>query len=117
MSYDISFKVKVEGADRYVGIGGCANITWNVRKIIEKSTGLPWINCANNGLCKDIIPAIKSGLRELQYCGYKYLEYESPNGWGTVEGTIKFFKKILEDWDELIRDDEELAELAYFWIE
>ena len=41
MSYDISFKVKVEGVDAYVPVGACdANITWNARKIIEKSTGL-----------------------------------------------------------------------------
>ena len=42
MSYDITFTVKVEGIDQYVPIGSCdANITWNVRKIIELSTGLP----------------------------------------------------------------------------
>ena len=32
MSYDISFKVTVEGVDAYVPVGTCdANITWNVR--------------------------------------------------------------------------------------
>ena len=46
MSYDISFKVKVEGLeDRYVYVGECdANITWNLREMIEKSTGLEWLN-------------------------------------------------------------------------
>ena len=45
MSYNISFKVKVEGVDTYVPVGTCdANITWNARKIIEKSTGLEWKN-------------------------------------------------------------------------
>lgn len=45
MSYDISFRVKVEGLDKWVDVGDCdANITWNVRKIIELSTGLPWKN-------------------------------------------------------------------------
>ena len=49
MSYDISFKVKVEGIDQYVNVGDCdANITWNVRKIITHSTGLEWKNDANN---------------------------------------------------------------------
>ena len=43
MSYDISFKVKVDGVDAYVPVGTCdANITWNVRKIIEKSTRRRW---------------------------------------------------------------------------
>ena len=60
MSYDISFKVKVEGLeDTYVSVGECdANITWNVREMIVKSTGLEWKNEQNNGLCKDVIPYI-----------------------------------------------------------
>ena len=48
MSYDITFKVKLEGIDQYVPIGDCdANITWNVRDIIKLSTGLPWLNGEN----------------------------------------------------------------------
>ena len=59
MSYDISFKVKVDGVDAYVPVGTCdANITWNVRKIIEQSTGLEWKNSQNNWLCVDVIPKI-----------------------------------------------------------
>lgn len=117
MSYDISFRVKVEGIDRYVEVGTCdANITWNVRKIIELSTGLPWLNEANNGLCKDVIPCIEKGLAELRTHPRKYMKYESPNGWGTVEGTIWFFKTILRDWSAFLRDYEELADVATFWI-
>ena len=41
MSYDVTFKAKVEGTDCYVEVGDCdANITWNVREIITRSTGL-----------------------------------------------------------------------------
>ena len=48
MSYDIKFKVKVEGVDAYVEVGDCtANITWNVREIITQSTGLKWNNEEN----------------------------------------------------------------------
>ena len=55
MSYNISFKVKVEGVDTYVQVGTCdANITGNARKSIVKSTGLKWKNCQNNGLCVDV---------------------------------------------------------------
>mgnify|MGYP003297992494 FL=1 len=65
MSYDIDFRVKVEGVDRYISVGDCdANITWNVRKIIELSTGLPWLNEENNGLCKDVIPHIERSLQK-----------------------------------------------------
>ena len=66
MSYNISFKVKAEGVDAYVPVGTCdANTTWNARKIIEKSTGLEWKNCQNNGLCVDVVPKIEVGLRKL----------------------------------------------------
>lgn len=104
MSYDIDFRVKVEGIDHYVVVGNCeANITWNVRKIIELSTGLPWINEANNGYCKDVIPRIEDGLEELIRHPQKYKEFESPNGWGTVRGTIRFFQNILNAWYDFKR--------------
>ena len=117
MSYDISFRVKVEGVDAWVDVGDCdANITWNVRKIIELSTGLPWENEANNGLVKDIIPSIEKGLTELKKHPQKYMPYESPNGWGTVEGTKYFFERIIESWEYFIKYNEELADVATFWI-
>lgn len=118
MSYDISFKAKLEGMDRYIPVRDCvANITWNVREIIMKSTGLEWKNEANNGLCTEVIPKIEAGLMELVEHGDKYKQYEAPNGWGTVKGTINFFSQILAAWDDLVREDEELAMAATFWIE
>lgn len=118
MSYSISFKVKVEGVNRYIEVGeGGTNITWNVRDIITKSTGLEWKNGQNNGLCSDVVKRIKEGLFELQINYNSYIKYESPNGWGTVRGTIRFFKEIIEAWDDLIAEDEELAKIATFWIE
>lgn len=119
MSYDITFKVKVEGVDQYVPVGDCdANITWNVRKIIELSTGLPWLNEENNGLCKDIMPSIERGLFELKNHPEKYKPYEAPNGWGTVEGTIRFFEWILEAWRTLKScEDAALVDVTTFWIE
>jgi hypothetical protein len=120
MSYDISFKVKVEGIDRYVDVGDCnANITWNLREMIVKSTGLEWKNEENNGLCKDIIPHIEKGLTKLVKTPSKYRRYESPNGWGTIEGCKKFFAQILNDWGAFCKnyDTRDLADVTYFWIE
>ena len=117
MSYDISFRVKVEGVNAWVDVGNCgANITWNVRKIIELSTGLPWINEANNGLCKDVIPYIEKGQLELVCNPHKYKRYEAKNGWGTVDGVINFFDQILKDWDDFTLWHEELADVVTFWI-
>lgn len=118
MSYNISFKVKVEGVNKYVRIGHCnANITWNVRKIIELSTDLLWENEANNGLCKDIIPHIRRGLHELSENREDYIQYESPNGWGTVDDTMKFFMQILDAWNSFCEDYPGLVDVATFWIE
>ena len=119
MSYDITFKVKVEGLDIWVPIGDCyANITWSVRKIIELSTGLPWKNEANNGLVKDVIPSIANGWRELTMHPEKYKPYEAPDGWGTVKGTRIFFETILADWGRLREVyGDEVANIATFWIE
>lgn len=119
MSYDISFKVKVEGVDKYIEVGDCnANITWNVREIITKSTGLEWKNEENNGLCKNIIPFIKKGCAELINHPEKYRKYEAARGYGTVKGTIKFFKNIIESWERFKEyGDEEVVNVATFWIE
>lgn len=86
----MSFKVKVEGFDYYVSVGYGGNITWNVGEIIRQATGLEWKNEANNGLVMDIIPYIEKGKKELIENGEKYKHLESPNGWGTVKGTIRF---------------------------
>lgn len=118
MSYDISFKVKVEGIDKYVKVGNCnANIPYNVREIIARSTGLEWKNCKNNGLCVDVIPYIKRGLNELRANPNKYKQYEPDNGWGTVKDIDKFFCGIIAAWCYLEWQDPEIASVATFWIE
>lgn len=118
MSYDITFKVKCEAADLWVPVGDCeANITWNVGQIIRKSTGLEWKNEENNGLCSEVIPKIYDGLKELTLNPDKYMPYEAPNGWGTVRGTIRFFKMIIEAYEKLSQWEPELARIACFWIE
>lgn len=118
MSYDITFKAKLEGVDVWAEVGDCdANITYNVRKIIELSTGLPWNNCANNGMCVDVIPHIEKGLRELEQHPEKYKPYEARNGWGTVDGTKNFYHRILYAWELLKLEQPEVAEVATFWIE
>ena len=119
MSYNISFKVKVEGTNKYIKVGNCeANTTWNVREIITRSTGLEWKNSENNGLCVDVVPYIKKGLNELQTNPNKYKQYESDNGWGTVCDTIRFFKDILDAWHIFsVNEYPEIVKVTTFWIE
>ena len=120
MSYNISFKVKVEGLDKYICVGDCdANITWNVNKMIRKATGLEWKNEENNGLVKDVIPSIAHGYEELSKHPEKYKKYEAENGWGTIEGTRRFFNQILVDWENFVEDYEtkDLKDVVTFWID
>ena len=121
MSYDISFKVKVEGLpSRYIEVGGCsANTTWNLREMMVASTGLEWKNEENNGLCKDVIPKIAEGYQELLSHPDKYKKYEAENGWGTVEGCRRFFSTLLLEWEEFCeaRATSDLKDVTYFWIE
>lgn len=117
MSYDISFRAKLADADCWVELGDCdANITWNVRDIITQSTGLEWKNEEDNGLVKDVIPLIKKGKQELEDHYSKYLHLESPNGWGTVSGTIAFFRRILKAWERVELYSPELIPALHFWI-
>ena len=121
MSYDISWKIKVEGLeDTYVTVGNCdANITYNLRNMIVESTGLEWKNNENNGLCKNIVPYIAEGYAELTKHPEKYKQYEAPNGWGTVQGCKKFFAQIIHDWNAFCEDycTRDLADVTYFFIE
>jgi hypothetical protein len=119
MSYDIKFKVKVEGANLWIEVGNYgAGTTWNVREMIVKSTGLEWKNNENNGLCKDVIPYIRKGYEELVHHPEKYRQYEPNNGWGTVESTRLFFQTLLEDWQNFQWwEDPKLIDLVTFWIE
>lgn len=120
MSYDISFRVKVEGVDKWIPVGYCeANTTWNVREMIVKSTGLEWKNEDDNGLVKDIIPSIYKGMYELTNFPNKYKEYEAENGWGTIESTIKFFRTIIDDWEAFKShyETEDLVDVVHFWID
>lgn len=118
MNYDISFRVRAAHTDRFVEVGECqANVTWNVREIIELSTGLPWLNEKNNGLCIDIMPKIQQGLSELLKHPEKYKPYEAENDWGTVEDTIHFFQQILSDWSAYVGEtDPEIVAVTTFWV-
>ena len=96
MSYDVSLRVKVEGIDAYTTIADGPNITWNVRELIEKSSGWCIKNEAGNGSVYDWYEKIQRGIRELTFNPEEYRQYESPNGWGTVEGTLEFYRDCIE---------------------
>lgn len=119
MSYDISWRVKVDGVDLYVEVFDPeCNITWNVGEIIRKSTGLEWKNEEDNGLVKDVMPKIVLGLHELMTNGDKYKHLEPDNGWGTVASVKRFFERLISKWNEFCEDywTRKLTDHVHFWI-
>lgn len=123
MSYDINWKLRVEDTNLWVKADMpydyCYNITYNVRDIITQSTGLEWKNEEDNGLVKDVMPHIIDGYKELLCNGAKYKHLEADNGWGTVEGTMKFFKNLIDAWDSFCNDSwtSDYKDYVHFWIE
>lgn len=122
MSYDINWKVKAAEAENlWVSIPypDNANITYNVGDLIRTCTGLTWKNCEDNGYVKDVIPYIEKGLKELEQHPEKYKHLEAPNGWGTIDGTIRFFNKLIDGWHSIQNDYfwQDFANIVHFWIE
>lgn len=119
MSYDIYFKARNSTNFPTLNVH-VASITWYLREMIVRSTGLEWKNKGNNGLVKDVIPHIRKGLAELIKHPEKYKQYEDPkcwyfsDGWGTIKQCKRFFCEIIITWDHL---NPEVKETATFWIE
>lgn len=118
MSYSIAMKVRVHNTNSYINLRITdANITYNLKKMIQASTGLDWKNNQDNGYCKHVIPKIQKGFNELSVHPYKYKQYEAENGWGTVDECKRFFAWILKDWNDfVINADPEVVKRVRFWI-
>lgn len=118
MSYSISMRVRVHNTNCYLSLPITdANTTWNLKQMIQKSTGLEWKNNQDNGYAYRIIPKIQKGLNELTTRPEKYKQYEAENGWGTVEHCKNFFTWILKDWNEfVVNNDHEIVKRVKFWI-
>lgn len=117
MSYDVTFKVKVEGVADYVEVGDCdANITSNVKEMLDKLTGINWEE-PKVGYCKDVMPLIESGYQKLKNNPNAYTKYNAANGWGTTDGVMTFLSKILIAWSDLQEYQPAYAKVAYFFIE
>lgn len=117
ISYDVSIRLPVKGMeDRYVTASWLGNITWNVRELIKQSSGWSIKNEENNGGVLPWIQMIEHGIAELVNRPERYKQYESPNGWGTVSGTLRFYKECLDTAQTWIADNEDLLPVAVIWV-
>lgn len=118
MSYSVRISVKVEGINRYVEVQELGNITWNVRKLIFHSSGWDIKNEASNGAVLPWLEKIRHGIEELETHPERYKEYESPNGWGTVRGTLEFYKRCVQNAEEWANwEDQELIDAAVVYVD
>lgn len=96
MSYDVSFKAKLEGTDQWVRVGNTINHTSNTGEMIEKACGLrpsAW----DGKKCTEMVEILKDAIYEIQSKPDEYRKYESPNGWGTMNSTVAFLEEVREN--------------------
>lgn len=117
ISYDVSIRLPIKGLDNmWLGVEWLGNITWNVRELIKQSSGWDIKNGDNNGAVLPWLEMIEHGVDELTNHPEQYKQYESPNGWGTVEGTLRFYKDCREYAHEWIADNEKYLPVAIIWV-
>ena len=100
MSYDVSFKAKLEGADQWIYVGeDWINHTSNTGAMIKEVCG-SYPSDWDGKKCSEIGPVIRNGANKLLANSQRYRRFEPENKWGTVESTIHFLYKIADNCDE-----------------
>lgn len=97
MTYDISFKAKLDGTEQWVYVGDdWINHTANTAAMIKEVCGsYPSDWNGKNGA--ELTPILESGTTELRCYSQKYRQFEPMNGWGSVESTLDFLDRILKN--------------------
>lgn len=100
MSYDVSFKAKLDGADQWVFVGPqWINHTCNTAAMIKEVCG-SYPSEWNNAKCSVLLLPLTAGCKELRTHSERYRQFEAPNGLGTVETTLEFLETIRKACEE-----------------
>lgn len=100
MSYDVSFKAKLEGADQWVYVGDdWINHTSNTAAMIKEVCG-SYPSEWNGKRCADMYPVRMQGASLLCLHPKRYRQFEPGNCWGTVESTAEFLRQIADNCDK-----------------
>ena len=100
MSYDVSFKAKLEGTDQWVYVGdNWINYTSNTAAMIKEVCG-SYPSEWSGERCADMYPTLMQGASLLNLHPQRYRQFEPDNGWGTVESTAKFLRQIADNCDK-----------------
>lgn len=97
MSYDVSFKAKLEGVDQYVYVGAdWINHTSNTAAMIKEVCG-SYPSAWDGMSCSELLPVLEAGVKLLRSHSQEYRQFEPSNKWGTVETTIEFLDAIIRN--------------------
>ena len=100
MSYDIAlYRKGIINKERvYYPYDG--NITWNVREMLEVAFGEEHLKKWNSLSCDKFFDDLEKGYIDMIKNPKKYKKYDSPNGWGTYETTLREIKELYESIQE-----------------
>ena len=98
MSYDVSFKAKLEGVDQWVYVGAdWISHSSNTGAMIKEVCGsypTDW----DGKKCADMYPVLMQGVSLLNINPQRYRAFEA--GYSTVETTMDFLMKIADNCDK-----------------
>ncbi len=107
MSYDVSFRVKVEGADDSVriidgnddyGYNYGYNYTYNLTQAMREASPNKDFDLydMNGKTGAEVMEAIEPIITEFCFNAKAYKQYEPKNGWGDIEGCRQFLLNIYD---------------------
>lgn len=97
MSYDVSFKAKLEGVDQWVYVGDdWINHTTDAGAMIKEVCG-SYPSDWNGKSCEELLPILDKGIELLTKYSNRYRCFEPDNRWGSVESTITFLSRIRDN--------------------
>lgn len=96
MSYDIALYRKGMINKERVCYDYDGNITWNVRKMLEVAFGENHLKKWNDLSCDKFFRDLEKGYIDMIKNPEKYRKYNSPNGWGTYETTLRIIQNLYE---------------------
>lgn len=100
MSYDVSFKAKLEGVDQWVYVGDdWINHTSNTAAMIKEVCG-SYPSQWNGKRCADMYPVLMQGISLLNINPSRYKQFEGPDSWSKIPQVIEFLSKVADNCDK-----------------
>lgn len=110
MGYDVNFYHKIKhptkNTEYLVEVDTSLNVTYNIREMFYVASDGYYLSDLDTLSKEEIKKVLGHTLFNLNARDYK--KYNSPNGWGTQQGLLRFVKEF---YDEFIEKDIDLVEI------